>query len=112
LTTAANQKMSWLHNSKKRQPVIIPREFEKDFLNPNLSDHDVLALCKSMPDDFLSYYSITKDISGNKLSSEQKNTPEIEKPVQYLPEELDEIVESKTPRSNKIKGDQGQGSLF
>jgi len=116
LTTSANPQMAWLHNSKKRQPVIIRKEYEKDWLNPNLTEQDVLELCKSMPEDFLTYYSIGKQISGNKLTSEEKNTPDIEKRVDYSPEEIDAVPEaqkeSKTTKPKKSKGDQSQGSLF
>lgn len=115
LTTAANPQMAWLHNSKKRQPVIIKKEFERDWLNPNLTEDDVLELCKSMPEDFLVYYSISKNISGNKLTSDEKNTPEIEKPHEYKPEEIDAEAapkEAKTVKPKKAKGDQGQQSLF
>ncbi len=115
LTTASNPKMSWLHNSKKRQPVILTKEFQKDWLNPNLAEKDVLELCKSMPEDFLTYYSIGKQISGNKLSTEEKNTPEIEKPVEYSADEIDYVEKPKEPKPSKAKKsktDDSQQSLF
>lgn len=113
LTTKANPKMEWLHNSKRRQPVIISKEYEKDWLNPKLTEKDVLELCKSMPNDFLKYYSIGKEISGNKLTSEEKNTPEIEKPVHYSPDEIDEVeTKSRLNKTDKGKPTQGQQSLF
>lgn len=115
LTTASNPGMSYVHNSKLRQPVIIPKQYERDWLNDTLTEDDVLALCKSMPDDFLTYYSISRDFSGNRLSSEEKNRPEIEKPVEYPKEELETVVAEKPkkePKVKKGKPDQGQGSLF
>jgi putative SOS response-associated peptidase YedK len=115
LTTDSNPMMSWLHNSKKRQPVIIPRAYERDWLNPNLTEKDVLELCRAMPEDFLTYYSIGKQIGGNKLTSDEKNSPEIEKPVEYSPEEIEGEKEAKAPKSAKAKKgkpDSGQGSLF
>jgi putative SOS response-associated peptidase YedK len=115
LTTASTGGMTWLHNSKKRQPVIIPRKYEKDWLNANLSEADVLALCKSMPEDFLDYYPIDRKYSGNKLTSDEKNSPEIEKRVDYPAEEIDEVEVPKTVRESKprkSKGDQSQQSLF
>lgn len=110
LTTASNKAMSYVHNSKKRQPVIIAREFERDWLNPNLTEADVLELCKSMPEDFLTYYTIGKGISGNKLTSAEKNTPDIEKPVTYAPEEIDASGEAPAKRGRQKPG--GQQSLF
>lgn len=115
LTTASNPMMSWLHNSKKRQPVIIPHAYERDWLNPNLTEQDVLALCKSMPDDFLTYYSIGKQISGNKLTSDEKNSAEIEAPVTYTPEEIDGTnTPAKAPSKGRRKPETGSGqqSLF
>jgi putative SOS response-associated peptidase YedK len=113
LTTASNKAMSYIHNSKKRMPVIIPREYEKDWLNPNLTEKDVLALCKSMPEDYLTYYSISKKISGNKLTSDEKNTPDILKKVEYTQEEIDGVVtEEPASKPKKSKPDQGQQSLF
>src|SRR5688572_7400888 len=43
LTTQANPLMAKIHNSKKRMPVLLPREYEKDWLNPSLTKDDVLA---------------------------------------------------------------------
>lgn len=119
LTTAANSQMAWLHNSKKRQPVVIPKEFEKDWLNKDLDEKTVLELCKAMPEDFLVYHSIGKSISGNKLSTEEKNTPDIEKLVEYTPEEIDGVKpktkaakQPKAIKAKKSKGDPDQQSLF
>lgn len=125
LTTESNKMMSWLHNSKKRQPVILPREYERDWLNPNLTEKDVLELCKSMPEDFLTYYSIGKQIGGNKLTSDEKNVPTVDQPVEYTQEEIEgtattdapkkEVKGTKQPKAAKPKdkrSDQGQQSLF
>jgi putative SOS response-associated peptidase YedK len=46
LTTKANALMAEIHNSKRRMPVILARENEKDWLNANLTKDDVLALCQ------------------------------------------------------------------
>jgi putative SOS response-associated peptidase YedK len=109
LTTVSNAAMSYVHNSKRRQPVIIKKEFEKDWLNPNLPEADILELCKSMPEDFLTYYSIGKGISGNKLTTAEKNNPDIEKPVEYPAGEVDAATEASG--KNKKSG-AGQQSLF
>lgn len=41
LTTQANKMMEYVHNNKKRMPVFIPKEYENDWLNKNLSKDDV-----------------------------------------------------------------------
>ncbi|MBK6831284.1 MAG: SOS response-associated peptidase family protein [Flavobacteriales bacterium] len=45
LTTEANTRMAEIHNSKRRMPVIIPEGHERDWLNPHLTQEEVLALC-------------------------------------------------------------------
>src|SRR5690606_18431728 len=62
LTTAANPMMSTIHNSKRRMPVIIPREYEKDWLNPNLTKEDVLAFCQPIDDKLMTAHTISKRI--------------------------------------------------
>ena len=48
LTRPAQTLMAQIHNSKKRQPVIIPRAFEGDWLNAALEKEDVLRFCDSI----------------------------------------------------------------
>jgi len=112
LTTKSNPFMSQIHNSKLRQPVLIIKEFEKDWLNPNLTEKDVLELCKSMPQDFLVAHTITKSISGNKLTSDEKNNPQITDEVKYEDVAVEEApVKEKTSKKTGKK-DLGQQSLF
>jgi putative SOS response-associated peptidase YedK len=63
LTTSANTIMAEIHNSKKRMPVIIPREYEKDWLNPNLTKEDVLAFCQPIDADKMKVHTISKLIT-------------------------------------------------
>jgi putative SOS response-associated peptidase YedK len=74
LTTEANPLMAKIHNSKKRMPVIIPREYEKDWLNPNLTKEDVLALCKPIPDNHMTSQTIAKLITTKNVET---NVPEV-----------------------------------
>jgi putative SOS response-associated peptidase YedK len=74
LTTEANGLMATIHNSKKRMPVIIPREYEKDWLNPNLTKDDVLALCRPIPDDNMTSKTIGKLITTKNIET---NVPEV-----------------------------------
>jgi putative SOS response-associated peptidase YedK len=60
LTTKANPLMEYVHNVKKRMPVIIPREYEKDWLNRSLSKDDVLALCQPVQNDLLKAHTVSK----------------------------------------------------
>lgn len=80
LTTTANPLMSKIHNSKKRMPVLLPREFEKDWLNPNLTKEDVLALCQPLDDGRMSAYTISKRITTKGIDT---NIPEVSAPQSY-----------------------------
>jgi putative SOS response-associated peptidase YedK len=84
LTTQANKLMEEIHNTKKRMPVIIPREYETDWLNPNMNKDDVLALCQPINDSGMHAYTIGKLISNPKAD---RNVPEVMQPCAY-PDEL------------------------
>ena len=55
-------------------PVILPREYEKDWLNPNLTKDDVLALCKPIDDALMEARTISKKITSK---NEETNVPEV-----------------------------------
>lgn len=81
LTTRANKLMEKVHNSKKRMPLILPREYETDWLNPNLTKEDILALCEPIESDKMDAHTISKAITDRKI--EDKNIPEISKQFEY-----------------------------
>jgi putative SOS response-associated peptidase YedK len=74
LTTKANKLMEEIHNMKKRMPVILPREYERDWLNPSLTKDDVLALCQPFSDSKMDAHIISKRITSRK---EPTNVPEV-----------------------------------
>ena len=43
ITTEANKDMSKVHN---RMPVIVPRELERDYLDPKASEEDIRSMLK------------------------------------------------------------------
>jgi putative SOS response-associated peptidase YedK len=79
LTTTANPLMEQIHNSKKRMPVIIPREYEHDWLNQNLTKDDVLAFCKPFDADKMDAWPISKRITSKK---DPTNVPEVMQKVE------------------------------
>ncbi|MBS1543609.1 MAG: SOS response-associated peptidase [Bacteroidetes bacterium] len=81
LTTRANTLMEKIHNSKKRMPVIIPREYERDWLNPSLKPEDVNAFCEPAANDTLEAWTISKMITDRKV--EDKDRPEICQKFEY-----------------------------
>ena len=80
LTTEANPLMSRIHNSKKRMPVILPAEYERDWLNPTLTKDDVLALCRPYDEKRMNAWTISRRITDRKSP---KNTEEIFQPFEY-----------------------------
>lgn len=85
-STQGNRLMSDIHNSKRRMPVILPREYEKDWLNPNLSVDDVKALCQPYPDTGFEAYPVSKLIYAKKETD--RNVPQALEKVRY--QELDQ----------------------
>lgn len=53
LTTDANPLVAWIHNTKHRMPVILPKENEKLWLDKELSPADLLSLCQPYPADLM-----------------------------------------------------------
>lgn len=80
LTTRANTLMEKIHNSKKRMPVIIPREYEQDWLNPSLTEEDVLALCQPLDATLMEGHTISKLITNKK---EETDVPRVLEPELY-----------------------------
>ena len=80
LTTKANPLMEKIHNSKKRMPVILPREYEKDWLNPTLTNDDVLALCQPLDTLRMDSYTISKLITNKK---DETDVPKVLEPEIY-----------------------------
>ena len=119
LTTRANSMMEKIHNSKKRMPVIIPREYEQDWLNPSLSQDDVLALCQPLNAALMEGHTISKLITNKK---EETDVPRVLEPESYaeviaadsgLNETSDKPVPAKknTPKSSN-KSNTNQTELF
>lgn len=69
LTTRANPMMEYVHNMKKRMPVVIPREYEKDWLDRRLSKDDVMALCQPAQNDLLKAHTVSKLITSKKADT-------------------------------------------
>jgi putative SOS response-associated peptidase YedK len=89
LTTTANPLMEYVHNNKKRMPVIIPKEYEKDWLNKNLSKDDVLALCQPFNNDRMKAHTVSKLIT---TKNAETNVEDVLKLHNYEKLGTDEIV--------------------
>lgn len=82
LTTKSNPLMDKIHNTKHRMPVIVPREFERDWLNPTLTQEDVMAMCAPLPDAKMKAHTISKLITSR---TDETNVPEVQQ-EEFYPE--------------------------
>lgn len=87
LTKAATPLFSRIHNVKKRQPVLISKEFETSWLNPELARSEIEDILQvTYPEEALETYTISKDLYKPKTDS---NVKSITDKVQYS--ELNEL---------------------
>ncbi len=82
LTTQANSILEYVHNNKKRMPVIIDHENEKHWLNPDLKKDDVMDLCQPSQDPAMRAYTITKLLTTKDINP---NIPQVREPMNYNP---------------------------
>lgn len=61
ITTEANPLTAYIHNTKKRMPVILSKENEDIWLDPKLSKPDIQALLKPFDENKMNAYVIDKD---------------------------------------------------
>lgn len=80
LTTAANARLALIHNSKQRMPVIVPEGQERYWLDPLLTQEEVLALCAPAPDDLLEDWPVSSLITARGVDT---NVPEVWAPKHY-----------------------------
>jgi len=119
LTTRANPLMEKIHNSKKRMPVIMPREYEQDWLNTSLSKDDVLALCQPLSATIMEGHTISKLITNKKEETDVARVLEPEIYQEVLDADTGKVMEpskpapanKKSPRNPAAKSD-GQTELF
>ena len=79
LTTGANPLMARMHNTKKRMPVILPREDERRWLEKGHNAGDIRAMLRPCDGDLLEAYTVSRLMS----SAEGENLPEVQAPFRY-----------------------------
>lgn len=80
VTTPANSLMEKIHNTKKRMPLIIPKEFEKDWISAGLSPSEIASLIRPYNENDLKAVTVSQKINQVKNN---RNVPEIINPVTY-----------------------------
>lgn len=61
ITSEANSLMEYIHNTKKRMPVILSPEDEQRWIDPNLNKEGIKELLKPLDANKMSAYIINKD---------------------------------------------------
>ena len=80
LTTKANPLLEKTHNTKKRMPVILTENDEKDWLNNDLKKDDILSLCKPFDEKQMNAVTVSKLVSSK---TEYTNQPDVQKEFNY-----------------------------
>jgi putative SOS response-associated peptidase YedK len=80
ITTKANPMMEKIHNTRQRMPVILPADVEKDWLNTNTDQQQILSFLNPLDDSLMQAYTISRLIS---MPGAEKNIPEIIRPFSY-----------------------------
>jgi len=81
ITKPASPFMSEIHNSKNRQPVILPKKFETKWVDSDLNKDGIHNIIHQNYDDSaLESYPVSKKLQSPK---EESNVPEILEPFNY-----------------------------
>ncbi len=87
ITTRANPLLSKIHNIKKRMPVILLDENQKDWLDLKLTKNRIKDLLKPYQGNDLEAYPVSRLISKR---GAETNRPDVIEPFEY--EELEPII--------------------
>mgnify|MGYP001393489573 CR=1 FL=1 len=80
LTTKANPMMEFVHNSKKRMPLIFGEDNIATWINPNTVPEQVNLLMRSYDENRMKAHSISREAS---YAGKDRNYPEIKDAVEY-----------------------------
>ena len=90
ITTEANPLMEFIHNSKKRMPLIMNKNDIAAWINPEFSLPIVNQLMKTYDESNMSAHTISKAAS---FTSRNRNYPEIKNAVKYTETTQGELFE-------------------
>ncbi len=80
ITTDANPMMEYIHNNKKRMPLILHTDDIAVWIDPETTPEIVGQLMKPFDESQMSAHSISKEAS---YANRDRNYPEIKEPVKY-----------------------------
>ena len=74
ITTAANEMMAQIHNTKKRMPLILNRDEEKKWIERELNEVEIKNIMKPFDENEMEAYTISKLITQRGVNN---NVPEV-----------------------------------
>jgi putative SOS response-associated peptidase YedK len=77
ITTEANELMADIHNSKKRMPVVLEKDYEGMWLDPGAGKNDLMNILAPYPSSVLKAHTIS-DLISRKTAD--RNSPDLIKP--------------------------------
>ena len=80
ITTRANPLLERIHNTRKRMPVILRREDEKEYLETNLHAGEIDALLQPYDDKEMQAHTVSRLISTKRANT---NVPEVMNEFRY-----------------------------
>jgi len=80
ITTVASPFLAHIHNTKKRMPVILPKESEREWIDPDRQLEKALELLVPVDDAELSAHTVSRLVSKQGVD---RNVPDVIKPFDY-----------------------------
>ena len=80
ITTEANPLMAKIHNLKLRMPLMLSKETEQNWLNPNLNETQINELMKPLNENLMEAHTISKLITNQR---ENPDKIEVQLPYEY-----------------------------
>jgi putative SOS response-associated peptidase YedK len=80
ITTPANPLMEKIHNMKKRMPLILAPQEEKQWIEPNLTKEHIVSLIKPYSESDMTAYTVSRTVNSAKNN---RNIPESIEKVEY-----------------------------
>jgi putative SOS response-associated peptidase YedK len=80
ITTKANPLMDQIHNKKKRMPVILPKDHERDWIDPSVNKQAAEAMLVPYDEKLMEAFTISRLITSRQRNP---NVPAVSQPFTY-----------------------------
>ncbi len=80
ITTKANPLMEQIHNKKKRMPVILPKDHERDWIDPSVNKQAAEAMLVPYDEKLMEAFTISRLITSRQRNP---NVPAVSQPFTY-----------------------------